>query len=464
MDVAREAGSYRDPAGYVFYRDGRVFRAVTERARADYEAVRESPTVRALMDEGALVGSREMAPEAAKSLAPGAAYVVEHEPIPFISYPFEWPFALLQRAARFHLDLHLRLLDAGITLSDATAYNVQFRGSRPVFIDLLSLRPYREGELWAGHHQFMQQFVQPLLLNALARVPYGNWYKGNLDGIRRDELARCLPLRSRLSPRVMKHVILPRMLERESRESDGGAARGGAPARLEKPVFLALLRELDAWLAALRPGTTTGTTWADYERTRTYETAEVERKKAAVAEFIGAQRPALVWDLGCNTGEFAEVALRSGAGRAVGFDADEGALHLASERAARNGLDFLPLAMDLLNPTPGCGWRGRERAALLERARPDAILALALIHHLAIGGNVPLGEAVAWLVSLAPLGVIEFVQKDDETVREMLRFREDIFDDYTEEAFRSHLEAVAEVLERREVAAAGRVLYFFRRR
>ena len=145
-------------------------------------------------------------------------------------------------------------------------------------------------------------------------------------------------------------------------------------------------------------------------------------------------------------------------------DLDEGALHLACERAANNGLDLLPLSMNLQNPSTGCGWMGEERKALTDRATPDAIIALALIHHLAIAGNVPLDEAVGWLVSLAPRGIIEFVHKNDETVQRMLRFRKDIFDDYHEDAFRRHLEATAEILERREVSASGRALYFYQRR
>ncbi|MFQ5565408.1 MAG: class I SAM-dependent methyltransferase [Paracoccaceae bacterium] len=462
--MRRDGGSYRDPSGYVFYREGRVYRAIMKRAQADYEAVRDTPLVRELLAGGDIIASRELNRDEARQLVPEAAYVVEHDPVPFVSYPYEWPFALLQRAARFHLDLHLRLLGAGVSLSDATAYNVQFLGLRPVFIDLLSLRPYEDGELWLGHHQFMQQFLHPLLLNALAGVSYNNWYKGNLDGIHRADLVRCLPVTRRLSRRVFKQVVLPNMIEREQREGDAAPAAAATPARLEKAALVALLRDLDSWIAGLRPGTISGTTWADYQKTRTYNADEVEEKRAAVAAFCGAHKPPVIWDIGCNTGEFSELALQSGCTRAIGFDLDEGALHLACERAQKNRLDLLPLNMDLLNPSTGCGWMGAERKALTDRAQPDAIIALALIHHLAIAGNVPLDEAVGWLVSLAPRGIIEFVHKSDETVQRMLRFRKDIFDDYDEAAFRRHLEAKAQVLERREVTASGRALYFYQRR
>jgi ribosomal protein L11 methylase PrmA len=462
--VRRDGGSYRDPSGYVFYQDGRVYRAIMERARADYEAVRDIPLVGELIRDGIIIGCRELKPDEARHLVPDAAYVVEHDAIPFISYPFEWPFALLQRAARFHLDLQLRLLDAGVMLSDATAYNVQFLGSRPVFIDLLSLRPYRDGELWLGHHQFMQQFMHPLLLNALAGVTYNNWYKGNLDGIRRNELVQCLPALKRLTPRVFKQVVLPQMVEAEYRDENRKTTAKAAPARLDKTALISSLRDLDAWIATLSPKTVSCTTWSDYEKTRTYDAAELDEKRAAVAEFTRLHTPSVLWDIGCNTGEFSELALQSGCNRVIGFDLDEGALHLACDRAQKKQLDLLPLSMDLLNPSSGCGWLGAERKALVDRELPDAIVALALIHHLAIAGNTPLGQAVDWLVSLAPKGIIEFVHKTDETVQRMLRFREDIFDDYHEEAFRQHLEAKADILDCKKVSASGRSLYIYQRR
>ena len=268
----------------------------------------------------------------------------------------------------------------------------------------------------------------------------------------------------RLSPRVFRQVVLPQMVETEYRDEKLNSTAKTAPARLDKVAFVALLRDLDAWIGALRPKTVSSTTWSDYERTRTYNAAEIEEKRAVVAEFARKHTPAVLWDIGCNTGEFSELALESGCGRAIGFDLDEGALHLACERAEKNRLDLLPLSMNLLNPSAGCGWLGAERKALVDRGLPDAIMALALIHHLAIAGNVPLGQAVAWLVSLAPRGIIEFVHKSDETVQRMLRFREDIFDDYHEEAFRAHLEAEAVILERQEVSASGRTLYIYQRR
>lgn len=460
--MERETGSYRDPGGYVFYDGEAVYRAVLEPARANYEYVRSRGSYADLAGPDAIAGSRELPQAEAGALAPEAAYVLAHDRVPFISYPYEWPFALLKKAALFHLSLQRRLLEADIALSDATAFNVQFDGVRPVFIDHLSLCPYAEGDLWRGQHQFMEQFVHPLLLTALAGVPYNNWYKGNLDGIRGQDLVNCLPLRRRWSPKVFKHVVLPQMLEAEYRQ-DVRPGRARASAGPPKAALGKLLETLSDWVAGLSPRGVGYTTWSNYETTRTYRSAELDEKRAHVGRFVAGCRPGMLWDIGCNTGEFSEIALAHGAGRVIGFDLDHGALDLACARAEKQGLAFLPLAMDFRNPSTDCGWRGRERKALDRRDRPDAVIALAVIHHLAIGGNVPLEQAVDWLVSLAPTGMIEFVHKHDTTVQTMLQFREDIFGDYRAEAFEAHLARRARIVARHEISEAGRTLYVFDR-
>jgi ribosomal protein L11 methylase PrmA len=172
----------------------------------------------------------------------------------------------------------------------------------------------------------------------------------------------------------------------------------------------------------------------------------------------------MIWDIGCNTGDYAKAALEAGAGYAVGFDFDQGALDAAFTRAESEGLSFLPLFLDLANPTPSQGWAERERRGLTDRASADAILGLALVHHLAIGRNIPLEQVVAWLIDLAPNGIIEFVPKSDPMVQRLLRLREDIFDDYGEEAFAKHLQAGAKIVQVAEVSASGRRLFWFERR
>ncbi len=459
MRARPHPASFRDPGGRVYEQGGRILRAVMPPAAADFEFVRSTGLLDDLAAEG-LVVPATVVPE---TIA-GARYVLEHPRLPFVSYPYEWPFSTLKAAALLHLDVQLRALDRGVTLSDASAYNVQFvEGARPVFIDWLSFRRYREGEFWAGHRQFCEQFLNPLLLRALLGVPHNAWYRGTLEGVETAALSRLLGVRHKLSRGVFTHVTLPAVLQ-SSVSREGASALAAEAPRFPVARFRGLLQRLRGWIERLTPADRGQSTWADYARQHSYAADEVRRKQAFVERFVRTTRPRVVWDIGCNTGDYAGIALRAGAGFVVGFDSDHGALESAFARARAERLAFLPLFLDVANPSPAQGWAQRERDGLHERRNADAVLALAVVHHLAIGHNVPLGAFVEWLVGLAPTGVVEFVPKVDPMVRLLLRLRDDIFDDYSEEAFRALIRERADILETEVVSESGRTLFRYARR
>ncbi|HEX7927948.1 MAG TPA: class I SAM-dependent methyltransferase, partial [bacterium] len=413
---------------------------------------------------GKIVGTRDVTAERLLPDQPQFTRVLEHDAIPYVSYPYEWPFPLLQSAALLHLDIQLEALAKGVALSDATAYNVQFRGPTPVFIDILSFRPYRPGELWPAHRQFCEQFLNPLLLQSLFGFPHNAWYRGALEGIDTEAIAALMPRKAWFSPRALFHVLLPaRAQQRLPGTSEAKSVERVRKAALPQEGYAMMLRQLRRWIAGLTPARTHLSTWEDYHKTRTYDDPELNAKRAFVGEFAAATKPGMIWDIGCNDGEFLEIALKHGAGTAIGFDADQGALLRAHQRATTHKINLLPLFQDAVNPSPGQGWRNAERAAWLGRARPDAAMFLAVIHHVAIGRNVPLADAVAQLVGIAPKGVIEFVHKDDPTVVRMLALREDIFPDYHQAAFEAALTRHARIVKTQVVSRAKRQMYWFER-
>ncbi|MCC6948214.1 MAG: class I SAM-dependent methyltransferase [Bradyrhizobiaceae bacterium] len=387
---------------------------------------------------------------------------MEHPRIPFISYPYEWSFAVHRAAALLHLDLHLEALNSGFTLSDASAYNVQFRGTRPVFIDHLSLRPYREGELWTGHRQFCMQFLNPLILWSRMRVQPNHWFRGSLEGIAPEELALLLPLRERLSWTIFTHVVAQASLQR--RQIAAGKEKESLKrAQLSKNALLGMLSGLRRYISRMRSADEQ-TVWADYAAKTSYSAEEAATKRDFVEKVVRAVKPALLFDLGCNTGDYSDVALKAGAGYVVGFDFDHATLDRAFERFDNDLRPFLPLWMDAANPSPSQGWAQAERRGLQQRASADALVALAFVHHLAIGRNVPLQSVVEWIMGLAPTGVIEFPSKTDSMVQRLLAHREDIFADYCEEAFLGAVMKRGRVVETRRVSDNGRLLVWYDRR
>ncbi len=457
-----EPGSYRDPSGRIYHLDGRVLRTVMPSAADDYRKVRETGLIDSLVADGFLVAEEECDGSALGAAADGASLVLEHPRLPFISYPYEWSFPALKAAALLQLEIYLRSLEHDVTLSDAAAYNIQFQGVRPVFIDHLSFRPYAPGTYWLAHRQFCEQFLNPLVLRASLGIPHNTWYRGRLEGIDTVQLARLLPMRKKLSWNVLTHVVMQAYFQRSSSNA-GRAAESTGKRQLPKQAFENMLRSLHAWISKLYPADAGKTVWQDYDQEHSYDNDEFRAKMQFVTEFVEKSRPGMLWDIGCNTGEFSAAALEAGAEFVVGFDADHGALEKAFARADDNKLNLLPLYMDLANPSPDQGWEQRERAGLQERANADAIIALAVLHHMAISHNIPLARAVAWLVGLAPSGIVEFVPKSDPMVQTLLALREDVFTDYSEETFTAALQSEARIIKSETISATGRRLFWYDR-
>jgi len=456
-----DAGSFRDPSGRVFLTEDRVFRSVMPSAAKDFAFVESTGLLEELVEAGRLIPYTSSDPDVLRDAAPGAVRVLEHPRLPMVTYPYEWPFPVLKAAALLQLEVHLRALEHGVSLSDATAYNVQFRGPEPVFIDYLSFRPYRDGEYWAGHRQFCEQFLNPLLLRSLCGVAHNAWYRGRLNGIPVTDLPRLLPTRSKFSWNVFSHVVLHARLQNAA--SSRRAATAATTRKLPLVALRRMLENMRNWIEKLEPADTGTTVWQNYAQEHSYRDKELEAKEAFVTDFVSQHKPAMIWDIGCNTGNFSKVALGAGASRAIGFDFDQGALELAYARAREERLNLQPLFLDATNPAPNQGWNEVERMGLRARAGADGVIALAFVHHLAITNNIPLDRVVGWLMDMAPVGVIEFVPKQDARVQELLRLREDIFPDYTPESFVAHMQARGRILRQEQVSQSGRLMVMFQR-
>lgn len=414
---------------------------------------------------GGLLSTRLLEEEECSSLpAVTGSDVLEHQPIPHISYAYEWPFELLKRAALAHIDLHLALLEKNFSLVDGNSYNMQFLGVNPKFIDIPSVVPYQDGEPWLGYAQFCEQFIAPLCLSADIGVPHQAWLRGSPNGISLQHISRLLPYRKRLSFNRFVHIMLHgKMQARHSATSENVRETTSISRSLNKKSQINFLTSLRHLVDSFHSNSSDQTEWEDYENLGHYGDDAKSSKFDFVQMAVKAQAPDLLWDLGCNSGEYAELSLSSGASYVVGFDLDLGALDRAVIRSNRRGLNFLPLYSDALNPSPNQGWAEQERSGFKNRSKPDMILALALIHHIVISGNVPLDKAVDWMTSLAPSGVIEFVTKEDQMVKRLLSNRVDHFLDYNLDSFESYLSVSAKIVKKVKIQNGSRVLYFYER-
>ena len=453
--------SFRDPGGFVFLYEGELYRQVNSASAADYDALMSRGLYASLVAQGLLIPHEEVSPPAPVDEA--HVRTLHPERVDFISYPYEWCFSQLRDAALVTLRIQREALECGMTLKDASAYNIQFQAGRPLLIDTLSFSVHEDGQPWAGYRQFCQHFLAPLALMSYRDVRLSQLLRVHIDGIPLDLAASLLSRRAWLRPTLLLNLLFHARSQKKHEGSGEEAGRRVSSAQISRSALINLVRSLEAGVNKLswEPG---GSEWADYDASGSYEDSALVEKKEKVSEFLRRLGPAQVWDLGANTGVFSRIACEQGA-HTVAFDVDPGAVERNYRKVKEGGeTTLLPLCLDLVNPSPGIGWANRERSLISERGRPDAILALALVHHLVISNNVPLDRVFSLMAELTDGLIIEFVPKSDERVRTLLATRPDIFPNYTREGFESALSVLWSSVAVAELGGSGRVLYCLKRR
>jgi len=383
--------------------------------------------------------------------------VIQPERVPFISYPYEWSFSQLKDAALATLSLQKRALKYDMSLKDASAYNIQFVRGKPTLIDTLSFEKYKEGQPWIAYRQFCQHFLAPLALMAYRDIRLGQFLRVYIDGVPIDLVSRLLPAATRLNFGLLTHIHLHAGAEKRF------AGESVGQAKMSRNALVGLIESLEASVKRLtwKPS---GTRWWNYYDNTNYSDAAFEHKKQLVGEWIVRINPKLVWDLGANTGVFSRMASASGA-YTISYDIDSAAVEQNYLRAKNDReQNLLPLQLDLTNPSPALGWANRERDSFGERGPADMILALAVIHHLAITNNVPLPQLAGFFAETGKWLVIEFVPKSDSQVQKMMLAREDIFPNYTREGFETAFKGRFKIHDAVAVRESERYMYLMETR
>ena len=454
-----DPGSFRDPGGRVFLSNGEVYRTLDDHALANWEALAATRFF-----------SREVAAERIVAttfvddfdIGGDWAGVLHHEKVPVITYPYEWTFSMLKEAALLQLDLLLAALSEGMILKDSTPFNIQWRGHKPVFIDIGSFERLDKGDIWVGYRQFLAQYLYPLMLTANVGIPFQPWLRGRPDGLTASQMNAVMGSKGRLlSKSGLLHVTLPARAEKSDRGSGRDVRSEYKEAGFSKEMIEANVKGLRTIIEKL--------TWEpDTSRWNRYsaDCEHVHLQRAAKAEFVSrvlADGPfTTVWDVGANDGHFSKLAAQH-ADYVLALDADELVLNELFRYLQSGGPgNVLPILQDLADPSPGIGWRGVERPSLEHRSTPDLVLALAVVHHLVIGRNIPLASFVDWLADLNARVVLEFVPPDDPMVVALTANKKphEIHRDYTEDSLREYLADHFVIEQEQAVPAGGRRLFF----
>ena len=451
------SGSFRDPIGTVYEKDNRVFRKVDNSYREFcnrfllsnfFQQSQKKSIVDTKFIEPLDIGLQEDT---------SSTFWLEHEKIKLITYPHEWGFETLKKAALFHLELQKKALEAGFIIKDASPYNVQFKMGEPIFIDFLSFDDYREGSHWVAYNQFCENFLNPLLIKAYTGVEHNQFFRGSIDGVGAQLTSNMLPLSSWLSFNTISHVHLAAWAQKKVDATSKSPLRSLKPS-ISSRNLVALWESIILFISKLK--TKKKTYWGNYENNTSYNNESVMEKDRLVGDFVSKNNLQTVVDLGCNSGRYSRIAFVHGAKRVIGLDVDGGAIDKANLDKELKTKEFIGLQFDLMNPSPAIGWRNCERLTLWDRLpKIDGIICLALIHHICIGKNVPISEFIKFLFSMANNILIEFVPKSDPMVKGLLANRLDIFTDYNEKYFENEIVKYGKIHDINDLKGSTRKLY-----
>lgn len=460
MANGKLASSFRDPSGFMYVDRGVLLRQVNQRYKQELQLLESSGLYAELTAEGLLV------PHVKEDLklrrSDEAFAILKPEVVPTISYPYEWSFSQLKDAALATLKIQKKAMAKGMSLRDASAFNIQFDHGKPMLIDTLSFGVYEEGKPWIAYRQFCQHFLAPLALMSKVDVRLSKLSRGYIDGIPLDLASAMLKKVTRFDVGIGMHIHL------HGKAQKGTAAEettNKVPQRsISRNQMLGLIDSLESTVKKLT-WAPEGTVWGDYYAHTNYTAGAFDEKKHLVSNFLDKidPIPTVAWDLGANNGEFSRICTSKGI-QTVAWDIDPAAVEQNYLRVKKDNEQLmLPLIQDLTNPSPGLGWGNKERESLQARGPADVVLALALIHHLAIGNNVPLSDVASYFADLGEWLIIEFVPKDDSQVQRMLASREDIFDRYTKQDFERDFAEWFETYSAVTVPGTVRTLYLMRR-
>lgn len=453
------SGSFRDPAGFIYEKEGIIFRQVNKCYSEDFEALQSSGLLNSLQKHGYLINHQNV-DLCQNTFDSGAYRIIQPERIPYISYPFEWSFSQLKDAALLTLEIQKESLIYGFVLKDANAYNIQFLRGKPVFIDTLSFEKYKEGDPWVAYGQYCRHFLASLALMSYSDICLNQLLKIHLDGIPLPLTTRLLPFSAFINIGLFMHLrVHANAISHIARKYELHVSKSTLMSQpsISKNGLFGIIDSLKRTISNLR--WEPKTPWIKYYENTNYTENSFKEKKRVVETTMRTVRPKIVWDFGSNIGEFSRIVSKFNA-QVIAFDMDPGAVEQNYAFCKEvNEINVLPLLMDFTNPTPGLGWCNNERLSFTQRGSADLILALAIIHHLAIGNNLPLSMIANFFSQRCRYLLIEFVPKTDSQVQRMLRIRRDIFSDYSEEGFLTSFLAFFSVEYRMQLVDSDRILF-----
>ena len=455
--IVIDSSSFRDPSGFIFSHEKEIYRAINPSYFENFSFFINSGLYSSLSAKKLIVKHSEIEKKFLEEYA--SHKVIKPQKIPFISYPYEWCFNQIKDAALLTLKIQKESLKHGMTLKDASAFNVQFIGSLPIFIDTLSFEKYKEGEPWIAYRQFCQHFLAPLALMAYKSIELSKLSQLFIDGISLELANTLLPKRSLANSVVLYHLHIHSKFQNATTSKNQIKKNN---LSLSKKKLASIIEHLEEGIVGFSLKKKKST-WNNYNETHNYSAQAKEAKEKIISVWLKKTNPSSIFDLGCNTGEYSFIASPY-ANTVLSMDSDPSCIESLYKNSSQKGLNILPLVVDLTNPTPSIGWNNKERKSIPERGKADMLLALALVHHLRISNNTPFSQIAEFFSEWGNNLIVEFIPKEDSQIQRILSNREDIFNNLNFDSFIKQFETIFELTEKQPIPDSNRILCLFKKK
>ena len=452
MTLINDSSSFRDDAGQIFNFKNRIFRSIKNDYIENYNFIKNQDIYQILINKNLLINSWEPKDQDLTSQnIDNVNKFLEHEKLENWSYPYEWTFSQLKKAAIFHLDFQLFLLEKNISLKDASAYNIQFKNNKPIFIDILSLQKLDENTPWQGHKQFCEEFLNPLVFSSYFNLPFNEIYKGNLNGISNRQIINLLGYKIFFSFSLLINVYFT-----ESLSGKSGVSKKKKERSYKQSQYF-LINNLKKFIKKLKYKKNKST-WSNYSNTHSYSIESEIEKENILKSYISINKPYSLIDIGCNDGKYSFLAKESGVKKIIALDYD---MQCLEKIELDNNEIVTPLYADLSNLSSSIGWNNKEKKSFIERFNFDFSLSFAVVHHLVISKNIPLYEVLNFIIKLSKKGLVEFIPNDDEMVKRMKMFKTKAYDDYNLENFLKILNKNCNTVKVHELKGSKRKIIYY---
>jgi len=454
--IQKHPASYRDSSGFLFYKEGKLYRQINLGFKNDFIHFQNSGLYDSLIAKKILI-PHQLVPENLNS-SNEWFQTIEPEQIPFISYPYEWCFDMWKDAALITLEAAKEAMKYQMIIKDASAFNVQWHQGKMTFIDTLSFERYNEKMPWIAYRQFCEHFLAPLALMHYLKYPIQNIFSSFPEGIPLHFTKKLLPFKSNFDLHIFLHLHLQANQMKRQGKLNKNSINNFSQKKLTN-----IIDSLTSAVNSLTLDEPTGV-WSDYYHEAEQRENYLAEKKRIIDEWINKLPIVTAIDAGANEGLFSDILSSKGI-YTISTDFDHYSINRLYKRIkSENNKNIHPLILDLSNPSPSIGVNNEERASFTERTSADMVLALALIHHLAIGKNMPFASIAQLFRSWGKSLIIEFVPKSDEKVQSMLIDKKDIYHWYTEADFKHAFAEVFNLVQSNEIGNSGRTLYLMEAR